>query len=32
VCLSDPTCTAAATTVAETLKLADRYPLQPSAF
>jgi len=32
VCLSDPTCTAAATTLAETLRLADKYPYQPSAF
>ncbi len=32
VCLSDPTCTAAATTAAETLKAAEAFPLQPSPF
>jgi sugar/nucleoside kinase (ribokinase family) len=32
VCLSDPACTAAATTLAETLRLADKYPYQPSVF
>ena len=30
--LSDPGCTAAATTLADTLKLAEKYPYQPSVF
>jgi sugar/nucleoside kinase (ribokinase family) len=32
VCLSDPTCTAAACSLAETVKLAEKYPYRPSAF
>jgi sugar/nucleoside kinase (ribokinase family) len=32
VCLSDPTCTAAACSIGETLKRAEPFPLQPSVF